>query len=274
MPAGSFFFDAIIRQDPVNVNNLHPEDNLEEFTLLSAADLKWYEEQAQRLASSTRAVVGGIGGTAFGDIALVPAPFLKHPRGIRDVAEWYISTVARQDYIHAVFARQCEIALQNLEKVHAVLSRTLDVVFVCGTDFGTQASSFCSTDTYEEPYAPYYRKINAWIHGNTAWKTFKHSCGAVEKFIPHFIDSGFDIVNPVQCSAAGMDPRRLKDNYGDRIVFWGAALTLKGPFPSERPAKCAGKCWNGAISSPRPAALFSMPCTMSRPGRPWKILSL
>ena len=58
-----------------------------------------------------------IGGTALGDIALVPGLSLKHPKGIRDIEEWYISTVTRRDYIKEVFERQTEIALENLRRI-------------------------------------------------------------------------------------------------------------------------------------------------------------
>jgi hypothetical protein len=235
MPVGGFFFDTIVRQPPLDEARLDPADNLEEFRPLSETELAFYAAEARRLAASRRAVVGGIGGTGFGDIALVPAPFLKRPRGIRDIAEWYVSTAARQDYLRQVFTRQCDIALGNLARVYAVVGNALDVLFVCGTDFGTQTSSFCSPDTYEALYAPYYRRINAWVHGHTTWKTLKHSCGAVEPFIPRFIDSGFDIVNPVQCSAAGMDPRALKARYGDRIVFWGGGVDTQKTLPFGTP---------------------------------------
>ncbi|MEZ5276063.1 MAG: hypothetical protein R3F07_06775 [Opitutaceae bacterium] len=167
MPAGGYFFDTIIRQDPIDEDALDPEDNLEEFKPLSEADLQHYRDQAGRLASTHRAVVGGVGGTAFGDIALVPAPFLKKPRGIRDIEEWYISTAVRQDYLHEVFSRQLVIALENLQRVHEAVGEVIDVLFVCGTDFGTQASTFCSTTTFDSLYAPYYRAINEWVHTNT-----------------------------------------------------------------------------------------------------------
>ncbi len=235
MSTSSVFFDSIVRQEPIDEDNLNPEDNLEEFQPLSDSDLKWYEQNARHVASSARAVVGGIGGTGFGDIALVPAPFLKHPKGIRDVEEWYISTAVRQDYLHQIFSRQCDTAIENLRRVHSVLASVLDVLFVCGTDFGTQLSTFCSTETYEALYAPYYKRINAWVHKNTPWKTFKHSCGAVERFIPHFIDSGFDIINPVQCSATGMDPKTLKGRYGDCIVFWGGGVDTQKTLPFGTP---------------------------------------
>ena len=166
---------------------------------------------------------------------MVPAPFLKYPRGIRDVTEWYISTMTRADYIHAVFEKQSEIALSNLEKIYAAVGNVPDAVFICGTDFGTQNSQFCSVDTFEEMYAPYYRKITDWIHNNTTWKTFKHSCGAVEPFMSPFIDSGFDIINPVQCSADGMDPRHLKESYGKSLTFWGGGVDTQKTLPFGTP---------------------------------------
>ena len=235
MPGDGYFFDAIVREAEIDDDKLNPEDNLEEFGPISSEALTFLRNAAEEAAATGRAVVGSIGGTGFGDIALVPAPFLKNPKGIRDVEEWYISMVTRQDYIHHVFSSQCEIALDNLRRVHEALDETLDVLFVCGTDFGTQASSFCSTDTYEKLYAPYYSKINQWVHDHTTWKTFKHSCGAVADFIPHFVDSGFDIINPVQCSAAGMDPEKLKERHGDHIVFWGGGVDTQRTLPFGTP---------------------------------------
>jgi hypothetical protein len=235
MPSGGFFFDSIIRQEPLDEDRLDPEDNLEEFQPLSESDLASYAERLAPLAGSDRAVVASVGGTAFGDIALVPAPFLKRPRGIRDVGEWYMATVERQDYIHRVFARQCEIALGNLERARRVLGDRVDVLFVCGTDFGTQTSSFCSPATFDSLYAPYYRQVNDWVHRHTSWKTFKHSCGAVEPFLRHFADAGFDIINPVQCSAAGMDPEKLKARYGKDLVFWGGGVNTQRTLPFGTP---------------------------------------
>ena len=235
MPTSGFFVDTIIRQEPIDEDKLNPEDNLEEFTPISQQDLDYFEAQVDQVAGKDYGVVANFGGTAFGDIALVPAPFLKHPRGIRDIAEWYMSTASRQDYIHAVFTRQCEIALENLRKIWDVVGNRIHVVFLCGTDFGTQTSQFCSTDTFASLYAPYYKKINDWIHAHTAWKTFKHCCGAVEPFMQPFIDAGFDVINPVQCSAAGMDPEHLKAAYGDELVFWGGGVDTQKTLPFGTP---------------------------------------
>jgi len=239
MPASGYFFDAIIRQEPIDEDKLDPTDNCEEFKLLTAEDKIHWTAEIARVRGSTKAVTGGIGGTGFGDIALVPGPFLKHPKGIRDVNEWYISLVERRDYIQQVFSRQCDLALENLAEFERIAGDAIDVLFVCGTDFGTQNSQFCSGATFDELYAPYYRRINAWVHQHTGWKTFKHSCGAVRPLMERFIDIGFDILNPVQCSATGMEARGLKADFGDRLVFWGGGVDTQHVLPFGTPAEVA-----------------------------------
>jgi len=235
MPASGYFFDAIVRQPPLDEDRLDPEDNMEEFQPIAEEALAHLRREVSRARASGRAVVASFGGTAFGDIALVPGLNLKQPRGIRDIAEWYISTAARRPYVHAVFERQCEVGLANLARIHAAVGDGVDAVFVCGTDFGTQTSSFCSVATLRELWLPYYRRVNDWIHANTSWRSFKHSCGAVEKFVPSFIEAGFDILNPVQCSAAGMDPQTLKSRHGERIVFWGGGVDTQSTLPFGTP---------------------------------------
>jgi uroporphyrinogen-III decarboxylase len=231
MPSGGCFFDCIVRQEPLDEEELNPEDNMEEFTLISEADLDHIVRTVHAAAKTGRGVIASFGGTAFGDIALVPGPFLKHPKGIRDIAEWYVSTCNRQDYIHKVFEHQCEIAIRNLETIYAAIGNSVEAVFVCGTDFGTQTSAFCSVKTFQNLYFPYYKQIANWIHSHTEWKIFKHSCGAVSKFLPSFIEAGIDIINPVQCSAVGMDAEQLKANFGDRLTFWGGGVDTQRTLP-------------------------------------------
>jgi uroporphyrinogen-III decarboxylase len=122
-----------------------------------------------------------------------------------------------------------------MERIHAAVGDGVDAVFLCGTDFGTQTSSFCSVKTLEDLYAPYYRRMNQWIHTHTSWRSFKHSCGAVAKFIPTFIDAGFHVLNPVQCSAAGMEAQGLKRQYGERITFWGGGVDTQQVLPFGKP---------------------------------------
>lgn len=235
MPRGGYFFDAIIRQQPIDEGKLNPQDNLEEFSPVTDSWLQEFTADCRAARATGRAVIAGLPGTALGDIALVPAPFLKNPKGIRDISEWYMSTAVRQDYVHAIFQKQTQIALENLQKITSLCRDNIDIVFLCGTDFGTQNATFCSPQAFRELWKPYYRQMTRWIHAHTPWKVFKHSCGAVEPLLNDFVECGFDILNPVQCSAAGMDARQLKQKYGRNITFWGGGVDTQHTLPFGQP---------------------------------------
>jgi len=232
MPKGGFYFDAIVRQQPVDDDKLRVEDNLEEFGPISDEELELLRNKAERLYNQTdKAIVASLGDCSFGDIAFVPGLALKHPKGIRDIEEWYISTVARRDYVYQIFEKQCEIALANLEKFHQTVGDKVSVIFISGTDFGTQRGLFISPKTYRDLYWPFLKQVNDWVHANTPWKTFIHTCGSIMPLIEDFIETGFDILNPVQCSASNMDPRDLKEKFGDRVTFWGGGVDTQHTLP-------------------------------------------
>ncbi len=236
MPKGGFYFDTIVRQQPIDDEKLNVEDNLQEYGPISDKLLNHFAGEAERLwKESDRAIVANFGGTAFGDIALVPAPWLKNPKGIRDVAEWYMSTLSRFNYVYELFRRQCDIALGNLAKIYDAVGDRVSVVYITGTDFGMQNGSFISPVSYRKLYQPFHRRVNDWVHQHTPWKTFIHSCGSVIALLPDIIDAGFDILNPVQCSAAGMDPRTLKERFGAKITFWGGGVDTQKTLPFGTP---------------------------------------
>ena len=175
MPKGGFYFDSVIRQKPIDESKLNPADNLEEFKPIAEEDLRYLERKAKELYENTDlGVAAAFGGSALGDIALVPAPWLRDPKGIRDIEEWYISTVTRRQYIKEVFAGQVEIAVENLRRVYQAVGDRVHVVFLDGTDLASQNSLFCSPDVYREMYLPYSKKLNDWIHANTNWKCFSN----------------------------------------------------------------------------------------------------
>jgi Uroporphyrinogen decarboxylase (URO-D) len=235
MPKGGYYFDSIIRQHPIDDDNLNVQDNLDDFGPMSEQDLEWMLERVKENEPHDRALLGAIPGAGLGDIACVPAPWIDNPKGIRDIEEWYISTAIRQDYLHELFEKQTDIAIENMKKVYAKVGNRLDIAWICGTDFGTQTSTFCSLTTFDELYKPYYKKMNKWVHENTEWKTFKHCCGAVESMMEGFIEAGFDIINPVQWTAEGMNPRLLKERYGNKLTFWGGGVDTQKTLPFGTP---------------------------------------
>ena len=108
-------------------------------------------------------------------------------------------------------------------------------IFEQGTDFGTQKGPLINPEIFKELYMPYYKKVNNWVHENTTWKTLKHCCGGIFPILPYLIEGGFDAINPVQCSAEGMEPKRLKETYGKDILFWGGGVDTQKVLPFGKP---------------------------------------
>lgn len=237
LPAGGYYFDNLERQEEIDEDSMDPADNLEEYAPISDAALDYYKAQIEIYRGSKRAVVLDPGGAALGDASQIAGPGLKHPKGIRSVADWYMAPLLYPDYVAEVFDRQTDLVVENFAKLHQIVGDVADIVYICGTDFGSQISQMCSSATFDEFYLPNYTKVNNWIHQNTSWKSLKHSCGAIYPFIPKLIASGFDSVNPVQCSATGMEPQRLKDDFGDKIVYWGGGVDTQKVLPFGTPGE-------------------------------------
>jgi len=194
------------------------------------------EKTAEDLYKNTEfSIVGRFIDAGFGDIAHVPGASIKYPKGIRDSQKWIMAHVEHPEYIKGIFEYQYEIALKNLELSYEAVGDKIDVIMVSGTDFGSQNGPFISPDMYREIYKPFHEKINKWIHQNTSWKTFYHSCGSVVAFLDDFIEAGVDILNPVQCSAKGMDPFMLKEKYAEKLVFWGGGVDTQKTLPFGTP---------------------------------------
>jgi hypothetical protein len=236
MPKGGLYFDPIFRQLPIDEGNLNVEDNLEEFGPFPDAELEHFKREALRLYTETdRAVILNLGMFSLGDISKVPGPMLRDPKGIRGADEWYMSLSARRDYVYQVFERQTAINLANLERICQAVGDRAAAAYLTGADFGTQNAPLFAPKTYRELFLPFHKQINDWVHKHTTWKTFIHSCGSVFDLIEDFIAAGFDIMNPVQCSAAHMDPEELKRKFGERITFWGGGVDTQCTLPFGSP---------------------------------------
>jgi len=230
MPKDGYYFDAIVRQPPIDEKRLNPKKWVEQtYSLYSEEDLRYLEETSRMYYENTEySLVGNYWGAGFGDIAIVPGLDVAKPEGVRDPEEWYVSIVTRQSYIRDIFAYQMELGMKNIELYLEAVGDRIDVVTMSGTDFGSQNGPFISPAVYREVWKPLHKRMNDWVHEHTTWKTFYHTCGSIVLFLDDFYEAGVDILNPVQVSAGGMEPEILKKNYGDRFVFWGGAVNSQG----------------------------------------------
>lgn len=245
MPKGGSFFDSIDHfSEPFDVDmdeeDMTPrEDFKNDFKVATDEDARHWEEESIKLYEGTNyAIMGALGGGGLGDAAFIPGPGLKGPKGIRTMQNWLMAHVMYPDYIEEVFDMQTEVMLKNLEIYKQAVGERIQVVAISGTDFGTQNGLFISLKSFRNLYKPYYKKINDWVHNNTNWKTFYHTCGCVNDVLDDLWEMGVDCLNPVQFSAMepkGMSPQRLKDEYGDKFTFWGGGVDTQRVLPFGTP---------------------------------------
>lgn len=238
LPAGGYFFDNVdhtvgnFDEDTANAR----EDFKNDYPVYTDRQLRFMEKQIDYYYNNTDyAIFGAAALTAMGDMAYIPGPAQKLPRGIRSPEDWLAAHYTVPEYVHECYEMQLETAMKNVKLLKEAAGNKIQAVFVSGTDLGTQRAQYISNDMYREFYLPYHKKLNDWIHQNTDWKVFFHSCGAIEKLMPELYEAGVDILNPVQCSADGMDPAMLKEKWGDKFVFWGGGVDTQKTLPFGTP---------------------------------------
>jgi len=129
--------------------------------------------------------------------------------------------ITEKETCHEMMDRAVEASVKCLTLLHQAVGDRCFAWGIAADDAGTQQGEFISPSLWAEMIEPHYQKLCQWIHTNTRWKTFLHCCGSIYHLIPHFIEAGVDILNPVQTSAANMEPARLEKEFGKKIVFWG-----------------------------------------------------
>ena len=236
LPEGGSFFDAIVRQEPIDEDHLDPNDWADSFGRFTDADLTHFEKEATRIHQETEyGLVMNFGQGGLGDVAFVPGQNLIKPKGLRDPNLWYEYLLTQPDYIRGIFELQTKAAIANMELLRQAVGDQLDVIIISGTDFGMQDGLLVSPQLFRDLWKPLYRKMNDWVHTHTSWKTFYHTDGGVMPLLDDFVEMGVDILNPVQCSAAGMDAETVKAKYGDKLVFWGGGVNTQKTLPFGTP---------------------------------------
>jgi len=239
MPKDGYYFDSIVRKEEFDEETANGRKDFEEtYTLYDEEYLRDLENYADDYYKNTEySVFGSIQGAGLGNLAEIPGEALKRTPGIRSADDWFMALLINKNYVQQVFEYQTEIALKNLEMYKQAVGDKINVILVGDTDFGTQNGEMISPNIFRELYKPYFKKMNDWVHKNTNWKTFYHSCGSILNLLDDFVEMGVDIINPVQISATGMDPMFLKEKYGKKLTFWGGGIDTQNILPFSSPEK-------------------------------------
>lgn len=139
--------------------------------------------------------------------------------------EEYLSLLLENPILAEYFnEKNVECQLKNLEKYLDIVGDEIDIIQF-GDDLGTQTAPYISPKLYRKIIKPYHLKLYETVHRlKPKLKVFLHSCGSIYELIPDLIGIGVDVLNPVQTTAANMEPMRLKIEFGKDLVFWGGGV--------------------------------------------------
>ena len=210
MPKGGLYFDIMRHpladaEDPEDLHLIHPA------VVMSEEDIDYTVREIEYLYENTDKAI----------VLLFAGQLVEQAQRDFGFEPFYCNMAIEKDLMHAYFRMITDAYMQNLTRILERAGDKIDVVWFCD-DIGTQQTLQFSIPMYKEMIKPYASEMWGYIHENYEnIRVLYHSCGAIFDLIPELIDAGVDLLNPVQISAKGMDPQRLKDTYGKQLMFWG-----------------------------------------------------
>ena len=220
-PDGGYYFDPV----SFVFSGIETPD---EFANHTAVFDRWdwpavYDESAVQYAERAKKQYNSTGRAV---VASWRMHYLQAGQIMRGYEQFMVDLLTDESLVRAMLDRLHEAYLKRAEVLLAAMSDYMDIVFLTD-DLGTQNSALINPVTYRKILKPYWTELIALIKKFDK-KVLMHSCGAVSEFIPDFIEMGVDAVNPVQITAAGMEPERLKREFGKDITFWGGGISTQG----------------------------------------------
>jgi len=222
MPASSYYFDSI--HHPLAEAESIADLDKYEWPVIREEVLERLQREARRLHEETDyAILGSFGGA-----------FMEGGQGLRGWGQFMIDLAADRAFAEAIFDRVLENLLVNVERYLDAVGDYIQIIQV-GGDLGTQSGPQIRPEWYYEIIQPRQKEYWSRIHTLSRCAIFLHCCGGICELIPGIIDAGCDILNPVQTSARGMAPVRLKREFGDRLTFWGGGCDTQHVLPFGSP---------------------------------------
>ncbi|MCD6574480.1 hypothetical protein J7K97_02230 [Candidatus Aerophobetes bacterium] len=152
------------------------------------------------------------------------------PSWLRGHAQFYMDLLIDKKFATALLDRLLEYEIRLARNAFKAAGKYIQIVRV-SDDLGTEQGPIISPSLYREIIKPRQKKLYQFIKEHSGAKLLLHSCGSVYELIPDFIEIGVDALNPIQVSARNMDTKKLKQEFGDKITFWGGGCDTQKVLP-------------------------------------------
>ena len=229
MVPASYVFDEVHGGQPLDLSADLPKPDLEQVRAgLRARKLQ--DDQVRERAALCRRVRESTDRAVFLNEGTLGAPMAIG--GWSGLAIFPMLCLLEPDFVAELHEIGTEWAIANIRALLPEIRDHVDVIMMAADDWGTQANLIASPKVYRDLFLAYHQRINAVIHEIAPnVKCFLHSCGAIYDLIDLVIDSGFDVLNPVQWSAGGHSYREWKDRARGRIALWGGGVNAQATLP-------------------------------------------
>ena len=226
MPDKGFYFDPAIAplaavENPAELNAYADEIKSCDWPFFADESLNSIAERAAYLFKNTD----------FAIVANLQLHLLAAGQQLRGYETFMIDLLMNKPLVHALFEMLTDAYVRRCKRYLERVGKFIQVILL-NDDLGTQNGPMLSLDCYREMLWPYQKKLFEFIKTRTDAFILFHSCGSVYEFIPSLIEIGVDALNPVQVSAAEMDTRRLKKQFGKDITFWGGGCDTQMILPN------------------------------------------
>mgnify|MGYP001143880420 CR=1 FL=1 len=214
-PKGSYYYDE--RVFPLSG----------EITVADIVHYPWPDPSDPRRTAGLREQVRRI--REQSDCAVVlnlPSAFVHKTQYLRGFEDWFMDFAADRRLLTAMFDAVLEISLEICRDILAEVGHEVDVL-LSADDVGAQNGLLVSPEAYRELIKPRHQKYFRLMHEMSPAKVLFHTCGSVIDIMDDLVEIGVDVLHPVQVSAKGMDPARLKEGWGDKLSFWGGIDTQR-----------------------------------------------
>jgi uroporphyrinogen decarboxylase len=223
-PPGGYWYD--LAGHPLQEGTI---EELKRFQFPNAGDpsrVRGLAEEAKHLLAETDKAV------------MIHAPIggvFEQSYWLRGLEALFMDMASDRAYVETLAERVLEWLLEFWTLVLDEVGPYIHVVEL-SDDLGGQYGPLFSPDLYREVYKSRHRRLTDLIHRKTDAKIFLHCCGSIYWALPDIIESGIDIINPVQVSAKDMETDRLKREFGRDIVFWGGGADPTRVLPFGTPS--------------------------------------
>jgi uroporphyrinogen decarboxylase len=229
MPPSSTVFDEEHGGQALSLANELPKPDLAEVKrTLDARLLR--DEQIIAIRELCRRVRESSDRAVFFNNGSLNPPICIHGWG--GLAIFPIICITEPDFVVELHEIATEFALKNVRALIPEIAPYVDIIMMAADDWGTQNNTIASPKVYRSLFLPYRRRINDEVHRIAPQiKTFLHSCGAIYTVIDLIVESGFDILNPVQWTAGKQGYRAWKEKAQGRITLWGGGVHSQATLP-------------------------------------------